>query len=111
MKKESADLFRDAAAAAGMDPAGPEGQAIAARYRQMMAKQFPENPELQAAALDLHRKIPVFPAGAGLESKLENFSDNAWVFLGKALDADAIQNSRRKQRAPAALDEIQNCDH
>lgn len=93
MKKESADLFRDAEAAAGTDPAGPEGRAIADRYRQMMAKQCSGNPELLAAALDLHRMIPVFPAGLELDSKLENFGNKEWVFLGKALAASEKQES------------------
>jgi DNA-binding transcriptional MerR regulator len=94
MKKESADLFRDAAAAVGMDPTSPEAQSIVTRYRQMMAKQCNGNPEQLAAALDLHRWFPVFPAGLGLESKLENFSDNAWVFLGKALAASEQESDQ-----------------
>jgi DNA-binding transcriptional MerR regulator len=87
MKKESADLFREAAEAFGEDPAGLAGKSIAARYRQLVARQCEGKPDLLASTLDLHRRIPVFPNGLGLDSRLENFSNKAWVFIGKALDA------------------------
>jgi DNA-binding transcriptional MerR regulator len=86
MKKDSADLFRDAEAASGQDPAGAEGQSIAARYRGLLAQQCRGDPGRLASALHLHRHIPVFPDGLGL-SRLEHFSNKAWVFIGKALDA------------------------
>lgn len=86
MKKESADLFREAAAAFGEDPAGPAGQSIAARYRQLITRQCDGKPDLLASTLSLHHRIPVFPDGLGLNTRMENF-DKAWVFIGKALDA------------------------
>lgn len=87
MRRESADLFRDAEAVSEQDPAGTEGRSIAARYRRLIARQTQGNPELLASTLELHRQIPVFPDALGLNTRLENFSNKAWVFIGKALTA------------------------
>jgi DNA-binding transcriptional MerR regulator len=83
-QQDWADLIREveAAVAAGQDPASPASQALAARWRNLIAAFTGGDPEIATGLRKLYSDQRNWPAGVQ-----KPFSDQACAFIGKASKA------------------------
>ncbi len=78
------ELFRDAEAALGEDPAGEKAQALAARWRKLVEGFTGGDPGIRAGLKKLYADRRNWPAD--LQQKMAPFSDpKVWEFMNRAM--------------------------
>ena len=84
--KEWTDLFRDVEAALGEDPASAKSQALAARWKKLIAGFTGGDPQITAGLSKMHQDRPNRPAN--MQQRMQPFSNKkVWEFIQKAFAA------------------------